>query len=149
VRTTTRLPVDQRLGNLVKRAEQVVAAGKTAVLRDLDLTVPQYSALLTLGEHPGISGANLARRCMVTPQTMATMLANLETRGLVERRRSEDHGQVLVSRLTRSGQALLRKADERAVELEQRMADAFSDTERDDLRQYVERLIAALDPSPR
>ncbi|GIE28860.1 MarR family transcriptional regulator [Actinoplanes italicus] len=149
MRTTTRLPVDQRLGNLVKRAEQVVVAGKTAVLRDLDLTVPQYSALLVLGEHPGISGANLARRCMVTPQTMATMLANLETRGLVERRRSEDHGQVLVSRLTRSGQALLRKADERAVELERRIADAFTDTERDDLRRYVERLIAAVEPSAR
>jgi DNA-binding MarR family transcriptional regulator len=149
VRTTTRLPIEQRLGNLVKRAEQVVIAGKTAVLRDLDLTVPQYSALLVLGEHPGISGANLARRCMVTPQTMATMLANLETRALVERRRSEDHGQVLVSRLTRAGQTLLRKADERAVELEQRMADAFSDTERGHLREYMERLISAIETADR
>jgi DNA-binding MarR family transcriptional regulator len=149
VPATTRLPIDQRLGNLVKRAEQVVIAGKTAVLRDLDLTVPQYSALLVLGEHPGISGANLARRCMVTPQTMATMLANLETRGLVERRRSEDHGQVLVSRLTRAGQTLLRKADERAVELELRMADAFSATEREQLQEYVERLITAVESAGR
>ena len=39
-------------------------------LRILALTTPQYAALAAIAELPGISGAALAKRCFVTPQTI-------------------------------------------------------------------------------
>ncbi|HXH79416.1 MarR family transcriptional regulator [Nocardioides sp.] len=148
MRSISELPLEQRIGHVIKRAEQTLISGKTSALRATGLSVPQYAALLVLAEHPGISGAKLARYCMVTPQTMATMLAGLESKALIERQRSEDHGQVLVARLTRAGQALLRRADDRAVALERHLAAEFDPEERQTLMDLLERAIEAIDRFP-
>ncbi|MFG1820947.1 hypothetical protein ACGFIJ_00535 [Microbispora bryophytorum] len=47
----------------------------------------------------------------------------------MERRPSSDHAQVLVTRLTRAGQALLRKADAAAVAVERRLVGEFTPDE--------------------
>jgi DNA-binding MarR family transcriptional regulator len=84
-------------------------------VRAADLTVAQYAALLGLAESPGISGAALARSCLVTPQAMAAVLKGLEEHGLVERSRHAWHGNVLELRLTKHGEQTLRVADHEAV----------------------------------
>lgn len=114
----------------VKRVEQALMAAKNAVLRPLGLTVPQYSALLLLAQNPGISAAALARACLVTPQTMATVLANLEAKNLVERRPHRWHGNVMELRLTGEGQGLLALADAEASAIERVIAAEFSTAER-------------------
>jgi DNA-binding MarR family transcriptional regulator len=138
------LPLESRLGHVIKRAEQTLINGKNLVLREVDLTVPQYAALLALSEGSGASGAQLARRCLVTPQTMHTTLANLEAKELIERERSEVHSQVLVARLTRKGRAVLKRADQKAVSLEQHVADAFTPEERQLFHDLLERAIKAI-----
>ena len=75
-----------RLGSYIKRAEQALMAEKTRVLRQYGLTVAQYSALMLLDYVPEASAAQLSRACMVTPQTMATILGNLEQKALVTRK---------------------------------------------------------------
>jgi DNA-binding MarR family transcriptional regulator len=141
----TDLPVVDRLGHLIKRAEQALMATKAAALRDTGLSVPQYSALLALSERGGTSGAELARRCLVTPQTMATMLTSLEEKGYVVREPSEVHAQVLVTRLSAAGHRLLGKADRRAVAVERALANSYTSDEIDELRELLERAVAVLD----
>ncbi|WP_234327043.1 MarR family winged helix-turn-helix transcriptional regulator [Streptomyces sp. NRRL WC-3742] len=133
-----------RLGHAIKRAEQALIAEKSRALRTVDLTVPQYVALLVLQQSSGMSGAQLARECMVTPQTMTTILTNLENKGLISRETSSLHQKVLVTRLTRSGRALARKADALARGVEQRLADALSAAEQAQLRDLLERSAEAL-----
>lgn len=58
----------ERLGLDIKRAEQALMAAKSTALKDAGLTVAQYAALLALSDNPGISGAALARECLVTPR---------------------------------------------------------------------------------
>lgn len=135
-----------RLGHAIKRAEQALIAEKSRALRDLDLTVPQYAALLTLSRSPGMSGAQLARACLVTPQSMTTVLVNLEHKGLIERSSSELHLTMLVSRLTPAGRTLLAEADRRALAVEARLAAPFSEQERDQLRDLLARCADALQP---
>lgn len=108
------------------------------------LTVPQYAAMYALSPAPGISGARLARLCAVTPQSMTTVLKTLESRGLIERRPSEDHAQVLITRLTPEGRELLRDADAAAVAVERRLADAYTPEELDRLRELLERAVGVL-----
>jgi DNA-binding MarR family transcriptional regulator len=136
--------VAARLGHVIKRAEQALIAQKSQALRPFDLTVPQYAALMTLSYSPGSSGAQLARACMVTPQTMATVLANLETKGLIRRDPSTVHKKVLVTELTRTGRTVLAEADAAARQVEERLNSEFDREDREQLRVLLERAIKVL-----
>ncbi|MGX6606721.1 MarR family winged helix-turn-helix transcriptional regulator [Micromonosporaceae bacterium Da 78-11] len=133
-----------RLGLVLKRAEQALIAEKTRVLQEFQLTVPQYAVLLVLLQTSAASAAQLARACLVTPQTMATVLANLEEKALIERAVSPLHQRVRVVRLTAEGTDLVRRADPVALAVERRLADAFSPDERVAFADYLERAIVAL-----
>ena len=134
------MPIDERVGLHVKRVEQELMAAKSGVLRPLGLTVPQYAALLLLGSNPGMSAAALARACLVTPQTMATVLANLEAKGLVERQLHRWHGNVIELQLTDDGQELLARADAKASAIERNIAAEFSTAERAQLIEMLQRV---------
>lgn len=138
------MTVGERLGLDIKRAEQALMAAKSAALKDADLTVAQYAALLALSDSPGISGAALARACLVTPQAMAGVLKHLEERGLIARSAHPYHQKMLETRLTDAGAAALRSADERAVRIERRIADALTPQERDTLRDLLARCVTAI-----
>ncbi|WP_405017208.1 MarR family transcriptional regulator [Kitasatospora sp. NBC_00070] len=115
----------ERLGQHIKRVEQEFTAAKHAALRPFKINVPQYSVLYALYQEPGLSGAVLARRCMVTPQTMSSVLSTLESRGLVERKPHPVHGHILEARLTRTGRPLLNRANVAVQEVEQLLTDSF------------------------
>jgi DNA-binding MarR family transcriptional regulator len=138
-----------RIGGDIKRAEMELIAAKSAAVKPAGLTVPQYSALLALSEHPGAPAAELARLCLVTPQTMTTILQNLVALGLVERTQHQWQRNVLENRLTEAGQAKFREADQDAVAVEQKLADAFTDEERAQLRTLLQRCSEVLQSSYR
>lgn len=142
------LPFEQRLGTLIKQAEQALIAEKNRVLRPFGLTVPQYSALLVLSEHPLISSARLARLCGVTAQAMNGVVGLLEQRGLISRAQSADHAKVLLLGLTPAGGALLQQADQEAVAVERRLAQAYGDDELGRFRAYLAAAVGALAEPP-
>ncbi|MEU3269461.1 MarR family winged helix-turn-helix transcriptional regulator [Saccharomonospora sp. NPDC006951] len=126
----TSMPAHERVGHHVKRVEQELMALKHAALKPSGLTVPQYSALATAAMHPGVSAAALARLALVTPQTMATTLANLEAKGLISRARDPYHLNARQIELTDPGWATLRQADAAAVAIERKLGETFTETER-------------------
>ncbi|MFI6576827.1 MarR family winged helix-turn-helix transcriptional regulator [Nocardiopsis sp. NPDC050513] len=138
------MPAGERLGFDIKRAEQVLMSAKSAALRGTGLSVAQYAALFALQDSPGISGAALARACLVTPQAMAAVLKTLTAEGLVERVPHPWHQHVLQTRITDTGAERLRVADRRAVRIERRMADALTPEERDTLRALLGRCAEAV-----
>ncbi|MGW3204503.1 MarR family winged helix-turn-helix transcriptional regulator [Streptomyces sp. NPDC001135] len=139
------MPASERLGSHLKRAEQALNATKTAVLKPAGLTVAQYAALLHLSANPGISAAALARLCGVTPPTMNTVLKNLQDRDLITRSPHEWHRNVLETRLTDEGRAVLADADTRAVRVERALAAEFTDAERDTLTGLLARCVRVLE----
>ncbi|MFA7768727.1 MarR family winged helix-turn-helix transcriptional regulator [Streptomyces sp. NRRL S-448] len=141
----TSMPVEERIGSHLKRAEQALLAAKNAAVKSAAVTVPQYTALLWLSEKPGISAAGLARLCGVTPPTMNTVLKNLQERGLIERTPHELHGNVLETRLTDEGRAAMEVADAGAVAVERSLAQEFTGEERELLIQLLGRCVQRLD----
>lgn len=133
------LPLDQRLGSDVARVYQELMGVKQHAVRPAGLTVAQYKALYILADSPGISGAALARACLITPQTMAATLRLLETAGLVERRPHQWHRNVLETQLTPAGRHALDIADEAASRVERRILERYTDGERDTLRALLRR----------
>ncbi len=119
-----------RIGYELKRAQHALRLEMDGVLGGMGLTTPQYSALTVLEGEAGISGAELARRCFVTPQTMTGIVANLEAAGLVERRAHPGHGRVLQAYLTREGEAVVSRAHASVWEIEERMLGNLGEDER-------------------
>lgn len=135
--------LDSRLGTYLKRSEQALMAAKERALKPHGLSVPQYAALYALSIAP-LSGAQLARVACVTPQSMASLLSNLETKGLVERHPSEVHAQVLVARMTPRGRAAFRKANEACLVVERGLSATFTDDEEKQLRELLDRAVSRL-----
>ncbi|MFZ5736900.1 MAG: MarR family winged helix-turn-helix transcriptional regulator [Pseudomonadota bacterium] len=76
------------------------------LLREFDLTYPQYLVMLVLWERDQINVSEICEQLYLETTTLTPLLKRLETRGLISRRRSaEDERQVIVG-LTDEGRAL-------------------------------------------
>ena len=96
---------EAHLGYLLKQVHQLMRAAieNRARQAGLTMTFPHMAALFLLSETPGLSGAQLARWAMVSPQTMNQILTRLETDGLIVRERDPEHGRILRARVTGLG----------------------------------------------
>ena len=111
----------------MKRVQHALRVKMDGALRELGMTTARYAAL-SAGATPGLSGAELARRSFVTPQTMNVILTNLEAAGLVVRRPHPEHGRVLQTYLTEMGEDSVAKAHGLVEAVEGRMLDGLSRT---------------------
>jgi DNA-binding MarR family transcriptional regulator len=118
------------VGYQMKRAQHALRLAMDSALRGVGLTTPQYAALSVLEEEAGLSGAALARRCFVTPQTMNQILMNLQGSKMVERRPHPEHGRVLSVYLTRKGAELVALAHGEVEAIEERMLAGLDRGER-------------------
>ena len=109
---------------VVGRVNQGIRRAMRVGLRPWGLSVQQYTTLSILAARPDLSNAQLARRALVTPQSM------LERRGLVQRRADPTHGQILRATLTPAGNALLKTADPAVEEIHAQIFDGLSAPER-------------------
>jgi len=138
------IDADQRLGMVLKRAEQTLLRAKSEALKPAGLTLPQYVALAELDGRQGITAATLARACLVTPQAMMIVLKAMEEQGLVSRSAHPRHVNVLELHITDVGREALHAARERVEPVERRVSDAFSSEELETLRGLLGRFIDAI-----
>ncbi|GAB3842586.1 MarR family winged helix-turn-helix transcriptional regulator [Dactylosporangium cerinum] len=138
------VPVEEYLCTRIRRAEQALMAHHEAVLRGYGLTMTQYTVLLTLSREDGMSGAQLARACGVTQQSMATVLTGLENKGLIGRRPSPVHAKVMIATLTDAGRDVLDRAYREVIVLERALTDRFATDEHRQLCDLLDRAIATL-----
>ena len=107
------------------------------LLKDLEITYPQYLVMLVLWERDGLTVGEIAERVFLDSPTVTPLLKRLEAAGLVSRDRSpQDERQVLIT-LTPAGRGLR----QRASHLPQCIVDA-SDTELAELIDLRDRLLA-------
>jgi DNA-binding MarR family transcriptional regulator len=134
-----KVPDGEYLCTRIRRAEQAMMAHHEAALRGYGLTMTQYTVLLTLSRQPGMSGAQLARACGVTQQTMAPVLTGLHDKGLIVRETSAVHAKVLIASLSERGQELLDRAYQEVFVLERALSDAFTPAEHASLCDLLDR----------
>lgn len=135
-------PSADKLGYLVKRAQQAVRRRMDRALREADLTTPQFAALEALGSGAGLSNADLARACFVTPQTMNLILRGLEEAGLARRGGAPEHGRAQPALLTQAGEAVLDRAVRLAEAAEEELFGRLEYGERRALAEYLARVAA-------
>jgi DNA-binding MarR family transcriptional regulator/RimJ/RimL family protein N-acetyltransferase len=96
------------------------------LLAEWKLSVPEFTAMSILRRRPGLSNAQLARRTMVTPQSMIEILAGLESRELVHRSVDPNHGRILKSELTEEGERLLQAAQVAVDDVQDELLEGVS-----------------------
>jgi DNA-binding MarR family transcriptional regulator len=111
--------VEPRLSYVIGRLQRVLRRRLAAAIEPAGLTLPAYTALSVLRVQDGLSNAQLARRSLVTPQSMSEALAQLVERGYVRRRADPAHGRIIRTELTKAGSRALERCD-RAVDVVER-----------------------------
>ena len=134
-----------QLGYELRLAELAWRKNLEGPLRELGLTVPQYSTLRALERAPGASSAELARQALVTPQTMNALVLQLEEAELITRTASATNLRVLNAELTPNGKALMTKAQRLVRRLESVAVTDLSESEHRQLLDLLTRCTAALE----
>jgi DNA-binding MarR family transcriptional regulator len=97
-----------------------------------------------LRAYPGLSGADLARVALLTPQTVGVIIRNLERDGAIRMTPHPVHGRVLQWTLTRRGLSLLERCRKHALALERRLAAGLSTREQATVRRWLAKIAVDL-----
>lgn len=128
-------PLNLALGQLDNLCRIVMSSRLRA--DGVEISYPAASALCFLEETPGLSGAQLARWAMVTPQTMNQILTGLERDGLLVRQSDPDHGRILRAFLTPKGLAANRRCETVAGGLIEDMQAGMSRADRSEFLRLI------------
>ena len=117
----------ESIGLLLRRLRQVRVEG--------ELTLPESSALTRLHRGGPATSSALAKLEQISPQSMGTTLAALETRGLVERHPDPADGRRVVLSVTGAGRQVIQdKRNARTQQLATALSASFTRAELRQLR---------------
>ncbi|MEV6299915.1 MarR family transcriptional regulator [Actinoplanes sp. NPDC051861] len=105
-------------GWTIVRLAHVLSRRFEAAMRPHGLTPTQFGVLTTIAAEPGIGSGELARRVLVTAQSVGESVASLEAAGLVARDRSAGRGRRAAITLTARGRSVLAAATLAAATLD-------------------------------
>jgi DNA-binding MarR family transcriptional regulator len=127
---TARVSEDEpRLSYLVGRLHRLLRDRLSDAVEPAGLSLPAYTTLSVLRAQDRLSNAQLARRSLVTPQSMSEVLARLVELGYVRRRPDPDHGRIIRAELTAAGRRALARCDRAVDALEAEMLDGLDAAE--------------------
>jgi DNA-binding MarR family transcriptional regulator len=135
----------RRAAQLMKRILIHFRSQMDEALRPQGVTTAQLHVLKTLHNEPGVSGAQLARACYVTPQSAQSLLKGLETGGWIVRVKDKVNDRILVARLTPSGEELLETAETAARVIEKKVWKGVSDEAVGSLNALLEQCLGNLE----
>ena len=137
--------MDPRLSYVIGRLERLLRRRIAAAVAPAGLTLPAYTALSVLRVQDGLSNAQLARRSLVTPQSMSEVVTLLVNQGYVRRRAEPGQGRVIRTELTPAGTRALERCDRAVDFVEQEMLAEFDADESAGLRDGLIRCGRALE----
>lgn len=108
--TSELLRLDRQLCFALHAASRAFDAVYRPLLRDLNLTYPQYLVMLVLWEHGPITVKELGVILRLDSGTLSPLLKRMEAADLVRRERTKSDERSVTVHLTASGQALQERA---------------------------------------
>lgn len=135
------------LAYLLRQAQAATRLTMERALGTLGVTPPQFVVLTMLRAYPGLSGADLARVALLTPQTVGVIISNLERDGAIRKTPHPVHGRVLQWTLTRRGTALLEKCRRHAHAVDRRLAEGLNARAEQIVRRWLSKIATDLQDS--
>jgi DNA-binding MarR family transcriptional regulator len=135
------LPV---LSYMLGRLSVTLGRAITEALEPLGVTRAEYLALAALRMRTGLSNAQLARRCQITPQSMSEVVATLERKGLIRRWNDPERARILRAEMTEDAWPVLLACDAAVSDLEEQAQAALSPEDRETFLVSVTECVRAL-----
>ncbi|HEY3766705.1 MAG TPA: MarR family transcriptional regulator [Gaiellales bacterium] len=129
--------MEPRLSYVIGRLDHVLRRRIAEVVEPHGLTVSQYTAMSVMRSRPGISNAQLARRTLITPQSMNEVVAQLEGQKLVRRTPDPGHPRAINTDLTARGEHVLTACDTDVDALEEDLLAGLHVSEVEQLQEML------------
>jgi DNA-binding MarR family transcriptional regulator len=99
-----------------------------------------FSVLSLLAHNPGATSRQLCSTLDILPPNLVSLVATLDSRGLIERRPHPHDGRAVGLHLTSDGEALIREAEQAVVQLEADASAKLSARERETLIKLLQKI---------
>ncbi|MGE2835213.1 MarR family winged helix-turn-helix transcriptional regulator [Mycobacterium sp. SMC-4] len=126
---------------LLKQAFYFSLTSVNEAVSEHGVSTAQIGVLRQLSNEPGLSGAELARRLLISPQGVQLALTALEKRGLVERKQNPAHGRILQAFLTDQGRATAAAVVHDAISAHDKVFGVLTKAEQQTLRDLLGRVV--------
>lgn len=104
------LDLDLQLCFSLYSASKLMTQAYDPLLKELDLTYPQYLVMLVLWENDNISVKDIGDRLKLDSGTLSPLLKKMQLKGYVEKERLEIDERIVAVKLTDAGRDLKKKA---------------------------------------
>ncbi|MGI6082317.1 MAG: MarR family winged helix-turn-helix transcriptional regulator [Limnochordia bacterium] len=130
--------------SLLRKINFMLSKRGRSVLREFDLTPPQFVALSHVHHHPELAMSELCQKMQLTNATVTGLVDRLEQKTLVERIRDPEDRRTIRLHTTRLGETLFTKS----LQARQRRLAAdvvgFSNEEKGQLVALLQRLVESM-----
>jgi DNA-binding MarR family transcriptional regulator len=133
-----------QLGWLMWEAVRLTRKAVDEAVRSHGVTVSQWAVLYQIAQHPGLSGAELAREMLLTPQAVHQALTTLVRRGLVERTPDANHARIFRATLTDEGRRTASRCRADSIRLHRKLLATFEAEERTVFADLLQRYVQAM-----
>lgn len=108
------------------RTHQAFLSYAASHVHKLDLTLPQFDVIITLGGTAGMPYKTLGEKTLITKGTLTGVINRLEDKGLIQRVASKTDGRSQIIRLTETGNALFERTFPEHLQFINRLFNDYS-----------------------
>lgn len=109
------------LSYMLARVDRIISKILTEELKQLDISLPQYTALSVVAAKGCLSNAKIAERSFIKPQSANKILQDLLQANWIEKNADPTHGRRILVKLTTAGHQKLAECNQIVATLEQKM----------------------------
>lgn len=138
-------PLDERISFLIHRISARVFLICNPYFRDYGIDLHNSRMLVILMEHEEARVGDLVTRMVLPQSTISHQIRQLESRGLVKRKRAEDDSRAVTVSLTKKGREVAQLCNDLSTDVYQAMVEGMSQPELKQLRQQLRDIFDRLD----
>ena len=131
---------------LMKRAFSLQRRSVEKAMRMHGVTAAQAGVLTQLLLHPGLSGSDIARNLVITPQAATVAVVALERDGLIERTTDPNHARIRRCFLTEQGHGIAEACFQVGREVEDKLLALFDDGQRAQFAELLQLFLGQIPP---
>ncbi|MGJ7496742.1 MarR family winged helix-turn-helix transcriptional regulator [Variovorax sp. RT4R15] len=128
------------VGYNTRRAWLTISAVFAERMAAYGLKQVDFSVLSLLAHNPGATSRQLCATLDILPPNLVSLIAAMDSRGLIERRPHPHDGRAVGLHLTTAGKKLIREAEAAVVQLELDASAKLSARERESLIKLLQKL---------
>lgn len=133
------------IGRLVKISSITLRREMEQLLRPLDLTLTQWSALGILLHYPGIAPSQLEQILMIERPSVTSLMNGMAEKGWIIRKDHPQDRRFKLIYLTEEGVKLAEETRDYALLVEQRVREGMTPTEFETLKELLVKMVKIFD----